>query len=118
MDVNRLSGWMLMSAVRSLGGALTASVLLGMTVASASAQDAERGHQIAERWCSACHAVDKKGANRTEVPSFMSIAAKHHNDQKWLRAWLMAPHPSMPDMSLSRIEIDDVVAYLKALSAS
>ncbi len=105
-----------MKAGCGLRGALTASVLLGLMGASAPAQDAERGHQIAERWCSACHAVDKMGSNRTEVPSFTSIAAKHHDDQKWLRAWLMAPHPSMPDMSLSRIEIEDVVTYLKTLS--
>jgi mono/diheme cytochrome c family protein len=87
-------------------------------VSSASAQDAERGHQIAERWCSACHAVDKNRVNRTEAPSFIGIAAKHRDDQRWMRAWLMVPHPSMPDMSLSRIEIDDVVAYLKTLPQS
>lgn len=103
------------TAVKALVGAMTACVLM---VSPVSAQDVQRGHQIAERWCSSCHAVDKDSVSRTEVPSFTDIAAKHHDDQKWLRAWLMAPHPSMPDMNLSRTEIDDVVAYLKTLPTS
>lgn len=108
------SRWTLTKPLR----VLVLPVLLGVTMAPAVAQQAERGHQLAERWCSSCHAVDKGAVNRTEAPSFINIAARHGDDQRWLRAWLMAPHPSMPDMSLSRIEIDDVVAYLKTLPKS
>jgi len=106
------SKWSAMIALRVL--ALPA--LLGLMTSAAAAQNAERGHQLAARWCSSCHAVDKSAVNRTEAPSFMSIAASHRDDRAWLRAWLMSSHPSMPDMNLTRVEIDDIVAFLKTLS--
>jgi mono/diheme cytochrome c family protein len=36
-------------------------------------------------------------------------------DPQWVKAWLQAPHPPMPNFNLSRQEIDDVAAYLAAL---
>lgn len=97
-------------------GAMAATMLLGLVaVAPAQAQVAERGHQIAERWCSSCHAVDRGQTSRTPAPSFPDIAKRHGDERKWVRAWLMASHPSMPDMNLSRLEIADVVAYLESL---
>src|SRR5262249_5691458 len=86
-----------------------------MAVGVTWAQDADNGHRIAERWCSSCHAVDKHAANPTPAPAFADIAARHPNDEKWLRAWLMTPHPSMPDLNLSRREIEDLVAYLRSV---
>jgi hypothetical protein len=31
------------------------------------------------------------------------------------RAFLLAPHPPMPDLNLSRADIDDISAYLDSL---
>jgi cytochrome c2 len=81
----------------------------------AFAADAEHGGIIAERWCASCHLVaeDQKQAN-ADVPSFASIARKKLSDEK-LVAFLTDPHPKMPDMSLSRDEIADIVAYIGSL---
>lgn len=96
--------------------ALAIAVLVSASLARpAYAGDAELGHQLAERWCTSCHAVDPGQVGQTNVPSFAAIAAQHGGDGRWVRAWLMTPHPSMPDMSLTRIEIDNVVAYLGSL---
>ena len=35
---------------------------------------------------------------------------------KALAAFLADPHPKMPDMHLSRSEIDDIVAYIQSLN--
>jgi cytochrome c len=46
-------------------------------------------------------------------PSFR-IAAGHLNPDQ-LRAWLTHPHGAMPDLSLTRAEIDDLIAYIETL---
>lgn len=82
---------------------------------AALAADAKRGKTIATRWCSACHVVasDQKSAS-ADAPSFADIA-KRRTDPKALANFLVDPHPKMPDMHLSRGEIDDIVAYIRSL---
>jgi mono/diheme cytochrome c family protein len=81
----------------------------------ASAADSGHGEIIAKRWCASCHLVaeDQKQAN-ADVSSFPSIARKKLSDEK-LAAFLIDPHPKMPDMSLSRAEIADIIAYIGSL---
>ncbi len=92
-----------------------AFLLLTASPLGAFAADAANGGAIAKRWCAACHLVssDQARAN-TDVPSFASLAHKKQRPEK-LEAFLSAPHPKMPDMSLSRSEIDDLVAYIGSL---
>lgn len=83
--------------------------------ASAFAADAKHGKTIAARWCAACHVVasDQKSAS-ADVPPFADIALRR-TDPKALANFLADPHPKMPDMHLSRREIDDIVAYIRSL---
>jgi mono/diheme cytochrome c family protein len=76
--------------------------------------DAAHGEIIAKRWCAACHLVasDQAEAN-SDAPPFVSIARKKQASE--LTDFLTDPHPKMPNMSLSRSEIADVVAYIKTL---
>jgi mono/diheme cytochrome c family protein len=76
---------------------------------------AAKGEVIAKRWCAACHLVssDQTQAN-SDAPSFAEIAHKKPSS-KTLSAFLTDPHPKMPDMSLTRDEIADIVAYIKSL---
>jgi hypothetical protein len=46
-------------------------------------------------------------------PSFR-VAAGHLNPEQ-LRAFLTHPHGQMPDLSLTRSEIDDLIAYIESL---
>ena len=78
--------------------------------------DRDAGSNLTRRWCSGCHVVDASGEGTDAAPSFQSIAQDRGEDQTWLRAWLVAPHPQMPDLNLSRDEIDDIVAYLSSLA--
>ena len=86
------------------------------------AADAESGRSIADRWCTACHLTSDSNADSRvvrgtdAVPTLASIARDPNRSPNWLRQWLTFPHPPMPDLNLSRSEIDDVVAYLQGMS--
>jgi mono/diheme cytochrome c family protein len=86
---------------------------------SASAQgwgDAASGRDTAERWCAECHMVSPDQPQAlTDVPSFMAIARAVEDDFGVLEGFLIDPHPPMPDMSLTRGEIRDLIAYFATL---
>ena len=92
----------------SLAGALAFA-------APALAGDARQGAVIAKRWCASCHVVakDQTSAN-ADAPSFFDIAQRR-TDRKQIANFLVDPHPPMPDMHLSRREIDDIVTYIRSL---
>jgi mono/diheme cytochrome c family protein len=83
----------------------------------AHAQDVTEGHLLAGRWCSACHAVEDvvRGPVQDAAPSFLSIARMPSTTEMSLTAFLITPHPAMPDFSITRKEIRDVVAYILLL---
>lgn len=81
-----------------------------------SAGDPASGQAIARQWCSECHVVaDDQAAASVDVPTFRSIAAVEGFDAGALAGFLADPHPVMPQMTLSRAEIDDLVAYIASL---
>lgn len=94
-----------------------ASFLLLVLPSIAVAQDAERGRQIAERWCAACHTVSRTpGAARADgIPSFPAIAAVPAMSPDRIRAAINPLHSRMPDLSLGKREQDDLVAYITSL---
>ncbi len=94
---------------------LTAS-LLAATAATAWAADAGNGQVLARRWCASCHLVapDEKGP-AGEAPPFASVAKRPDFDARKLAAFLLNPHPKMPDMNLTRSEAADLAAYISTL---
>jgi len=98
--------------------ALMTALLAGAAASpSFAAGDAQAGHQLARQWCTGCHVVDDAAQGGSDTaPSFASIAHRRANDQTWLRGWLTSPHPPMPNLNLSRQQIDDVMAYLGTLA--
>ncbi len=81
----------------------------------AMAGDARVGAEIAKRWCVSCHATGNSAAARDIGPSFATIANDPSRTDDRLRTWLVNPHPPMPNPGLSRIEIENVISYLKSL---
>jgi mono/diheme cytochrome c family protein len=102
----------IMSMKFLLAAALSAAAL----VAPAHAADVEAGRAIAQRWCANCHVTGEAQRGQDTAPALPTIAARHASDQGWLRAWLAAPHPRMPNLNLSRQEIENVIAYLASLA--
>lgn len=95
--------------------ATTAALLVCGTIPSYSA-DVGHGLDLAKRWCSSCHLVapDQQRAN-ADAPPFATIAKIPNFNAKILAYSVLAPHPKMPDMSLSRYEADDITAYIATL---
>ena len=46
------------------------------------------------------------------APSFSEIASAENFDAGRVALFLLAPHPKMPDMNLSRVEAADLAAYI------
>jgi mono/diheme cytochrome c family protein len=81
--------------------------------------DPVAGRTLAQTWCSNCHVVaanQPQGAS-TGAPSFRAIAAEKSVTPMALSAFLQTPHHRMPDLHLSRDEIDDVSAYILSLQS-
>ncbi|QGM97162.1 c-type cytochrome [Methylocystis parvus] len=98
-----------------------APILLGlaaiaaMVAAPAQAGDAKKGAVIAKRWCASCHVVSSDQTSAVaDAPSFYDIAQRR-TDKKQIANFLVDPHPPMPDMHLSRKEIDDITTYIRSL---
>ncbi|XSG82263.1 MAG: c-type cytochrome, partial [Methyloligella sp. ZOD6] len=75
------------------------------------------GKQIAEQWCASCHLVgpDQETAAAVGTPSFMAISKKYGSGVDVLAGFLADPHPPMPSLSLTRQEINDLIAYIGSL---
>ncbi|WP_428698859.1 c-type cytochrome [Stappia sp.] len=94
-------------------GALLAVCVSGAPV---MAVDAGAGLELARTWCAACHLVEDGQARAgTAAAPFAEVAGDPAFDPERLAAFLAAPHPKMPDMSLTRREIADIGAYIAGL---
>jgi cytochrome c len=92
-------------------------MLISLALATATAHrtwaDSAEGSQLAQQWCASCHVTNgsRTGNVQQGPPSFPTIAHARTADQ--LRAFLTHPHGAMPDLSLTRAEINDLVGYIK-----
>jgi mono/diheme cytochrome c family protein len=107
-------------AVGGRRGALVGAMLLACVSQEVRAQeigDAAAGRQLAERWCASCHVVTAKADSGTSngAPTFVAIGRAKSTTYLSMRAFLQTPHDRMPDLHLSRDEVDDLTAYLLSL---
>jgi mono/diheme cytochrome c family protein len=96
-----------------LPAVMLASLVLAVATAHPTRADVTKGSQLAELWCAGCHVTSGShtGSVQQGPPSFPTIARARTADQ--LRAFLTHPHGAMPDLSLTRAEINDLVGYIK-----
>ena len=97
----------------------SALALLTATVLSSGvlAADVEQGGTLAKQWCSNCHVVAPgQAAGGDGAPAFTTIADTAADRTDDLRAWLADPHPPMPNLDLTRNEIEDLLAYIESLA--
>jgi cytochrome c len=95
--------------------AMLVSLLLTSVAAHSAGPDTSKGSQLAGQWCASCHITGGSPAGNVQQgpPSFRAIARARTADQ--LRTFLSHPHGAMPDLSLTRAEIDDLVGYIETL---
>jgi mono/diheme cytochrome c family protein len=93
-----------------------AGLLLLAAVGNSYAADPENGLKLAELWCAQCHVVSSsQRMAATDTATFREIAQRFPDDLGALAALLSDEHPPMPDMSLTREEIRDLVAYIASV---
>jgi mono/diheme cytochrome c family protein len=95
--------------------AAAVALLLAITAGSARA-DVAAGQRLAVQWCASCHVVAAGGSAASVPqgpPTFRSVAGRL--DAAQIRTFLSHPHGGMPDLALSRAEIEDLIAYIESL---
>jgi mono/diheme cytochrome c family protein len=102
-------------ALRPVILAAALAVLPSSGFAQDLAADRVAGRRVAEHICAECHQVDEKPRTGLPGPPFVQIAAMPSTTMAALQAFLRTPHAKMPNISLSKTEIDDVTAYLMSL---
>jgi mono/diheme cytochrome c family protein len=97
-------------------GGIVAAVLLA-SAGESMAADSKNGQRLAMHWCSGCHVVSPGQQQAYDAaPTFAKVAASGLDEGR-LKAFLANPeHSRMPNLSLSRSEIADLVAYIKTLA--
>lgn len=98
-----------------IAAALLSSLVAMTLVNTAALADAANGEKLARRWCASCHVVarDQRQGN-TQASPFSAMAKIPGLNAEKIALFLLAPHPPMPDMSLSRSEAADLAVYIKA----
>jgi len=78
--------------------------------------DAGKGAQIARQWCANCPVIGGNPAGPVPQgpPSFQMVASSRMTADQ-LRAFLSHPHGAMPNLALTRAEIDDLISYIATL---
>ena len=84
-------------------------------VAAGPPLTAEAGARIYQRCCGNCHGSLTAATATDMAPPLALLLRDKTLTPEALRVWLANPHPPMPNLSLGRAEIDDVIAYLQTL---
>lgn len=87
-------------------------------IAAIPAGDRQTGRRFALDNCRPCHVVapDQGSTVRfANAPDFHAIANGLHATQFELNVWLTNPHPTMPSLTLSPQEAQNVIAYILSL---
>lgn len=95
----------------------TMALAVAMLPLPAAAQGPGRGWSLAERWCMACHVIERgpPASVGNGAPSFPAIAARSTTTAASLDRYLSTGHTRMPDFSLSQDERDALIAYILGL---
>ena len=97
-----------------------ALLLLRLHAASGAASGesaASRGHELAQAWCSSCHAIEKFAIplDHRRAPAFTVIAGQRAMTPLAIRVFLQSSHEPMPNFILKKEDIDDLAAYIMSL---
>lgn len=78
----------------------------------------EKGADLAEIWCSACHVTGTGPAQSgmDNAPAFSKLAPAVVAAPSHYRTFLTKPHGPMREITLSRDEIDALLAYIQSLN--
>jgi mono/diheme cytochrome c family protein len=79
------------------------------------AQNVNNGRRLAERWCAECHAVGSEPTRFRRGLPLAALASKDTVTFETLTAFLLLPHATMSNVSLSRNDARDIAAFIIAI---
>ena len=91
---------------------------IAYTIPALAAGHVNAGRDLVQKSCSSCHALTGAQTAADSAPPLSFLAKDNKARPAWVRGWLMSPHPPMPNIVLSRAQIDDIIAYLNSLPTS
>ena len=97
------------------------ALLLAVPVLAAppAPADPANGERLSKRWCASCHLVAAGQTTASaDAPTFEALANAPGKTPQAIADFLAlteSTHSKMPDMSLSRVEIGDIAAYIATL---
>jgi mono/diheme cytochrome c family protein len=111
---NKATAMSALQRIRPLAAIIVTISIARSVPCEAQPANPDRGHALALRLCTQCHAVERGGTGPTmaDVPSFAAIAARPTTTAEHLAGRIMIPHPEMPGVSLTRQELRDVIGYI------
>ena len=98
-----------------------AALLIGLAVLAATAlaqSNPQVGRRLAEANCARCHAVGRVGESPLPIaPPFRTLHARYpvENLAEAFAEGIVVGHPTMPEFRLDPDQIENLIAYLKAL---
>lgn len=102
--------------VAALGFVLTPAVAAAQQLRPTLEERRAQGYDLAFRFCATCHLTPgAPTAGQPAAPSLRAIANTKGMTAARIAGALTLPAHPMPDMSLTRIELDAIAAYLDSL---
>jgi mono/diheme cytochrome c family protein len=93
--------------------AATIAVALASS-AFAQSDEVASGRRLAESWCSSCHQIGPE-ASTGPAPSFPQLARLPSTTELSIKVFLQSNHENMPNLMLTRAQMDDLAAYILSL---
>jgi mono/diheme cytochrome c family protein len=104
-----------MSTGTDIGIGLAAAFVTAVVVTGVSA-DPIAGQNLASKWCVECHGIRADQLSRNfAAPTFPKLAAEPSITEYSLRALLRSPHETMPHITFTPEQMDDIIDYIMSL---
>jgi mono/diheme cytochrome c family protein len=102
---------------------LILAAALSAIAAVAHAQSADvtsRGRLLVQRYCAACHSIDRQGQSpNAAAPPFRDLHARYRVDNlaEALAEGILVGHKAMPEMRFPPDDVKAILAYIKSIQS-
>ena len=88
------------------------AVATGLMAEEVEVGDPQAGLEYAKAVCANCHGISNITSPVPEATAFDEIAIEPGMSAKALLVWMQTQHPTMPNITLEREDLIDVIAYI------
>jgi mono/diheme cytochrome c family protein len=103
----------MMSKRTAICACLAAAISTGPAAFTGISADLIVGQSLAGKWCAECHGIraDRLSPN-LDAPTFPELAAEPSITEYSLRVLLRSPHETMPHITFTPDQMDDIIHYM------